>query len=154
MRIAFAAVIALVACSSGRVSDRNQRHPGGPDPSVAVDREYGSYRREITAAAQEARELFDQGLRLEYGFNHERALRSYSAALEADPKCAMCWWGIALASGPNINAPMSDSAGRVALRAIGEANRLSSAVTPLERELIEALESRFDSSSSTTRAAL
>jgi hypothetical protein len=43
------------------------------------------------------------GLLLEYGFNQYEAARSFQAATEADPECAMCWWGIAYAAGPFAN---------------------------------------------------
>ena len=39
-------------------------------------------------------------------------------ASEIDPECAMCWWGVALANGPNINAGMSDAQNREAVTAL------------------------------------
>lgn len=46
---------------------------------------------------------FDQGMILTYGFNHQEAIRSFKAAQSLDPQCAICYWGEALAWGPNIN---------------------------------------------------
>lgn len=40
---------------------------------------------------------------LAFGFNHAEAIRSFRAAQKLDPACAMCFWGEALATGPNIN---------------------------------------------------
>jgi hypothetical protein len=57
-----------------------------------------------------ARKYFDQGLRLVYAFNHDEAIRAFQAAQKLDPSCAMCFWGEALALGPNINLPMDPSA--------------------------------------------
>ena len=53
---------------------------------------------------------FDQGVRLLFGFNHAEAIRSFREAARLDPNCAMCWWGVAFALGPNINLPMQPDA--------------------------------------------
>ena len=66
----------------------------------------GSQRHPISTRNPEAQRYFDQGLILTFGFNHEAAVRSFEHAARLDPDCAMCFWGIALALGPNINAPM------------------------------------------------
>ena len=56
----------------------------------------------------------------------------------------MAWWGIALASGPNINYPFVDEqANKVAYEAIQKAMSLSGSVTPVERDLIRAQAKRF-----------
>src|SRR5262249_11842545 len=34
---------------------------------------------------------------------HEEAVRCFQKAVEDDPSCAMGWWGIAYAAGPNYN---------------------------------------------------
>ena len=43
---------------------------------------------------------------LAWGFNPAEAARSFAAATEADPRCALCCWGLAWSLGPNINADM------------------------------------------------
>ena len=68
-----------------------------------------------------AQSYFDQGLRLTWGFNHEEAIASYTEATRQDSTCAMCWWGVAFALGPNINAPMDTSAVRPAWEALRKA---------------------------------
>ncbi|MDZ4800131.1 MAG: hypothetical protein SGI92_18395 [Bryobacteraceae bacterium] len=45
-----------------------------------------------------------------YGFNHGEAIRSFRRAAELDMDLAMAQWGIALAPGPNVNAPMDPDA--------------------------------------------
>jgi len=40
---------------------------------------------------------------LAFGFNHAESIRSFRAAQRLDPDCAMCFWGEALATGPNID---------------------------------------------------
>ena len=37
------------------------------------------------------------------GFNHAESVRAFRAAQRLDPTCAMCFWGEAMAIGPNIN---------------------------------------------------
>jgi len=101
-----------------------------------------------------ARRYFNQGLMLNYGFNHAGAVRSFREAQRRDPGCALCWWGEALALGPNINAPMDDRNRGAALRAIAHAEKLRDKVTPLERALIDALAKRYSSDPKRDRAAL
>ena len=52
----------------------------------------------------------------------------------------MCWWGEALALGPNINAPMDDRNQGPALRALRRAQALRDKASPLEQALIDAFE--------------
>lgn len=66
----------------------------------------GSYKHKITTDSEKAQRYFNQGLAFYHGFNHGEAVRSFQAVAEADPKCAMAHWGIALASGPHINLPV------------------------------------------------
>src|SRR5262249_40882720 len=48
-------------------------------------------------------QYFDQGLALIYGFNHLESVLSFQRAYRIDSRCAMCYWGKAVALGPNIN---------------------------------------------------
>jgi hypothetical protein len=77
---------------------RRRRSPPGSSPTSALP-SAGD-----TGNAQ-AQRFFDQGLLHCFGFNHEEAIRSFQRAAELDPKCAMAFWGAALAAGPNINNP-------------------------------------------------
>jgi len=63
----------------------------------------GSHTRKVTTRSAEAQRYFDQGLNWLYGFNHDEAVRSFTRAAELDPTCAMAWWGVAYAQGPNYN---------------------------------------------------
>ena len=87
---------------------------GGPEVTVPLYDNLGELHHEISTSIPEAQQYFDQGLRLVYGFNHAEAIRSFEQAIEFDPDCAMCYWGVALALGPNINAAMDSAAGVVA----------------------------------------
>jgi tetratricopeptide (TPR) repeat protein len=55
----------------------------------------------------------------------------------------MCFWGVALALGPNINAPMGPDAAAEAWEAVESARARAAAASPVERALIEALAVRY-----------
>ena len=102
----------------------------------------------------DARRYFDQGMLLAYGFNHVGAIRSFREARRRDPACVMCWWGEALANGPNINAGMDDANNRAALAALDQAKAALPSVSPEERALIEAQLLRYSAAPGSDRAAL
>lgn len=115
----------------------------------------GDYHYPITTHSERAQRYFNQGLRLVYGFNHSEAIRAFQAAAQLDPTCAMAHWGIALALGPNINAPMETEAGQAAYQAIQQAVTLARHASPRERAYIEALSTRYAAEPETAdRAAL
>lgn len=127
--------------------------PMAAEEDVPLYDDLGDYGREIGTASAEAQAYFDQGLRLQYAFNHPEAIRSYRKALALDPDCAMCWWGIALAAGPNINAPMDSAGAALAAEAIAEARERAADAPPVERALIEALSERYGADPLGNRAA-
>lgn len=106
---------------------------------------FGNYVREITTGSEKAQKLFDQGIQLMYGFNHDEAIRTYHAAAEADPTAAMPWWGIAYSHGININDPeMTEERSKLAREAADEAlNRINNA-SPEEAALIRAISFRYE----------
>ena len=108
------------------------------------------YSRAITTASPEAQRWFDRGLVWTYGYHHEEAIACFKRALDADPDCAMAYWGIAYAIGPNYNMEWRhyDPEGKAkalasAYDATADALARIDAVTPLERALIEALPARY-----------
>lgn len=111
--------------------------------SVPLFTDLGALRHPITATSEQAQHYFDQGLRLVYAFNHEEAIRSFEAAARLDPTAAMAYWGIALALGPNINAPMAKADERRAWEALQKARAQASHVSPAEQRYIEALGKRY-----------
>jgi len=114
----------------------------------------GTYHMAITTRSPVAQRYFDQGLRLTYGFNHDEAIKSYQEGVREDSTCAMCWWGIAYALGPNINAPMDTAAVRPAYEALQRAMRLAPGSTPRERAYIDALGARYTADPAAPRAPL
>lgn len=86
---------------------------------------------------------FDQGLTLAFGFNHAEAVRSFREATRRDPTCAICFWGEALALGPNINAPMGEQAIVPAWAAMQNALRLRPGASQREQAYIDAIAARY-----------
>jgi tetratricopeptide (TPR) repeat protein len=103
----------------------------------------GALHHPINTSSDLAQRYFDQGLRLVYAFNHEEAIRSFEQAAQEDPHAPMPYWGIALALGPNINAPMSKDAGRRAAEAVKQAGARLSSATAVERAYVDALTKRY-----------
>lgn len=108
----------------------------------------------VTTGNPEARRYFLQGLLFAYGFNHAAAIRSFKEAQKRDPACAACFWGEALAYGPNINAPMEPDSLQATLAAVGRAKALRGGASPSEQALIDALALRYSDDPKADRAAL
>ncbi|MGH6691116.1 MAG: hypothetical protein ACREF4_10635 [Gammaproteobacteria bacterium] len=139
-------VALLAACSRGPAEPPAARAP--------LFDNLGAYHHAMTTASPEAQRYFDQGLRLSYAFNHAEAIRSFRQAASLDPSCAMCFWGVAFALGPNINAPITEDAAREAWQAIGEARTRAGGASERERAYIDALARRYDVSPAAPRAPL
>lgn len=121
-------------------------------PDIATDYPYdlGRYTCPVTTTSDAAQIWFDRGLNWTFGFNHNEAIACYTRALEADPGCAMAYWGIAYAAGPNYNMPWAlyDDRGRAkalaqAYDATQNALERLEGLTAVERALIEALPARY-----------
>jgi tetratricopeptide (TPR) repeat protein len=147
---ALAGLIALGGCQSVRDSTS----PAGAQSlaeraGAPLFAGMGDFHREITTASPDAQTYFDQGMVLAFGFNHAESIRSFRAAQKLDPACAMCFWGEALATGPNINvtskgkAVMSPDDRASAYRAIKRAIALKATATAAEQALIDALATRY-----------
>lgn len=112
-------------------------------PTVPLYTDLGSHHRTIGTRVALAQQYFDQGLRLVYGFNHAEAIRSFTRATELDPACAMCWWGIAYALGPHVNAGMDSASGVKAYQAAQSALSRSRNASAWERAYIGAVAARY-----------
>ncbi|MEO7474223.1 MAG: hypothetical protein ABIY46_02720 [Gemmatimonadales bacterium] len=114
----------------------------------------GSYHMAISTRSPMAQQYFDQGIRLTYGFNHDEAIKAFREATREDSTCAMCWWGIAYALGPNINVPMDTAAVQPAWEALHQAVRHAPAASARDRAYVRALEARYTSDAGADRAPL
>jgi len=120
----------------------------------------GEFSMPITTADPDAQRYFDQGMILAFAFNHAESVRSFKAAQTLDPSCSMCFWGEALAIGPNINVTskgkviMSPAERTAAFSAITQALTLAPGASPREQAYIQALASRYNGDPDTPRAPL
>ena len=90
-----------------------------------------------------AQQYFDQGLILSYAFNHAEAARSFYYASRLDSSCAMCYWGFAYVLGPNYNGGMEPDHYQRAFDAVQKAMKLADGATLKEKQLIQALATRY-----------
>ncbi|MCB0628816.1 MAG: hypothetical protein R2824_17165 [Saprospiraceae bacterium] len=97
----------------------------------------------ITTNSSKAQKYFDQGFQLAVGFNHGEAVRSFRYALEQDPECAMCYWGLAYALGPNYNAGMQPEVVTLAFEASRKAMKYAEDVSPVEQAIIRTISKRY-----------
>jgi len=125
-----------------------------PLPSVPLHDDLGKIHFAITTANPLAQRYFDQGLSYAYGFNHAAAIASFRAGQAADPNCAMCFWGEAMAHGPNINAPMDPATNARSVALASYANWLAAKASPAERSLTAAMLKRYSIDPKADRTAL
>lgn len=153
-------VLSLVACE--RQAATQTASPAGNPSQVTEPQEeivqragaplfegMGDHHHPISTDDPWAQKYFDQGLVIDFAFNHAESVRSFKAAQTLDPECAMCFWGEALALGPNINVTSNgkavmDEASQVAAHAaIQKAVALKSHASPQEQDYIDALATRY-----------
>src|SRR5881396_2622506 len=127
---------------------------GPPRDTVPLYTDLGDHHVPITTPVSLAQRYFDQGMRLLYGFNHGEAIRSFNHAAQLDSNCAMCYWGVAYAYGPHVNAGMDSAAGLAAYQALQQALARERAASPRERAYIDALAKRYAPIPPADRAAL
>lgn len=108
----------------------------------------GQYSRHINTSPK-AQLWFDRGLNWLFAYNHEEAIACFEKAVKADPACALAYWGIAHAIGPNYNKPWEvftpeEKAPALALahQALARGLALDGAA-PVERGLLQALALRY-----------
>ncbi|HEF4762892.1 TPA: tetratricopeptide repeat protein [Pseudomonas putida] len=110
----------------------------------------GTYSRPVTTRSPLAQLWFDRGLVWCYGYNHDESIRCFHKALEHDRDCAMAYWGIAYASGPNYNKRWDAFIEQELKEAVAQARQATQAAlahldnaSPVEQALIHALEQRY-----------
>lgn len=124
-------------------AELNSHHTKPPEQSALLFDNLGNHHHPISTKVPLAQRYFDQGLTLTYGFNHAEAVRSFQQAAKLDPDCAICYWGIALVLGPNMNAPMDTEAVPEAWEALQKAIALSNKASDPEKAYIQALATRY-----------
>jgi hypothetical protein len=85
----------------------------------------------------EAQAWIDQGLNLMHDFWDYESEKAFEQAIRVDPKCAMCWWGLAQAEGIRKSDTKAYGA-----RALAEALRLKDPANAAESLYIDAAQAR------------
>jgi tetratricopeptide (TPR) repeat protein len=136
---------ALIAAPLGAQGAKHTGHGDMAAPrSPMLLQGYGNGGFRITTSNPKAQAFFDNGMQLAHAFAHKAAIEAMEEAVRLDPKCAMCLWGQAWASGPTINFGKSeDEIGKLAEMADKAAELAKTNGTDRERELIHALQLRY-----------
>src|SRR5580704_19050808 len=122
MQKSLTGIVFLFACAALAQHAHNEQQNTNAAPLLVG---LGRLHHPITTSNPLVQRYFDQGLTLVYGFNHDEAARSFSYAAQLDPKCAMAYWGIALARGPNYNEWQIDAhREKIAAEAVKKARAL------------------------------
>jgi len=109
----------------------------------------GNFGRPITTRSTQTQTWFNRGITWAYTFNHKEAAVCFEQAIAHDHSCAIAYWGLAYALGPNYNHPwefFGDNLKDVARRTydvVQKAKALAPTATPVEQALIAAIQARF-----------
>ncbi|MDB6174079.1 MAG: Tetratricopeptide repeat protein [Chthoniobacteraceae bacterium] len=137
----FTVLVSTAFLTAGSAKEPVQSNPTASPPA---ELDLGSHSFKVSTRSGEAQRAFDRGLTLAYAFSHLAAEQEFRRAAEADPQCAMAWWGIALVNGPHINVPaVQAERAKIATEAVAKARELAPAAGKTEHELIEALGLRY-----------
>jgi tetratricopeptide (TPR) repeat protein len=115
----------------------------GDVPQAPLFDNLGAFHHPISTNIPLAQRFFDQGLVLYYGFEWGESIRSFREATRLDPTCGMCYWGLAMAIGSKINAPVDGDEYVKAKEAMEKALSLKDKGPPIEAAYIQALAHRF-----------
>jgi len=135
-------------------SSTNAASSTAPAPTAGILPGVGTHHHPIATTNPDAQTFFDQGMALVFGFNHEEATRSFQRAAELDPRAPMPHWGIAWSLGPNYNLDIDDPRAKRAFEAIDTATRLSVNGSPVERDYVAAMATRYSPDPKADRPAL
>ena len=142
---AVAVACAVVLCTAAARAQVQHDHgaPAGRIGAVHFD----------TSCAAAVQQEFDRGVALLHSFWFSAAIESFNAVLQADPRCVMAHWGIAMSwwSNPftSFRSPQALAAGLAAV----DAAKASGAGTDREKAYVAAVELLFrDASPGNQRA--
>ena len=147
----------VYSCSQDASIDRNDLIEKAGAPLLNG---LGSHSFTISSKVEGVQEYFNQGLIMAFAFNHAESIRSFKAAQKLDPNCAICFWGEALALGPNINvtsdgkAIMSPQDRLDAFERTNKAIALIEFASPKEKDFILTLKSRYNGDVNSSRVPL
>jgi hypothetical protein len=121
------------------------------EPSWAQDEHAGHSAREHfgsvhfpISCSQDAQRQFDRAVAMLHSFFYPETIKAFSAIAQAEPSCAMAYWGVAISQRPNpLVPPFSHEALQAGWDAI-ERGRDARAPTQRERDWIDALSVFFE----------
>jgi tetratricopeptide (TPR) repeat protein len=113
------------------------------DIDIPALKGWGHYNWKISGATDSAQFYFNQGISLYYAFHTIESIASFTKATKLAPNCAMAWYGKALAMGPTINYENGYRPAKGALQAAIKGQELSANCTVVEKDLINAMQSRY-----------
>ena len=96
----------------------------------------------ITTANSGSIKLFNEGYIQLFAYNYQEAKKQFTAALAQDGKCAMCWWGLAMAN-KLLLVEKGESFSSSGVLSINKAIKFSKNSTFWEKELIIAATKSF-----------
>ncbi|KAL4810297.1 hypothetical protein BDV18DRAFT_55672 [Aspergillus unguis] len=123
--------------------------PSPSPPESYIFNNLGTFGRPISTANTSAQTWFNRGLTWSYTFNHEEAVSCFAQAIAHDPSCAIAYWGLAHALGPNYNYAWEFFGDKLAdavkktYWASQKALSIADTATGIEKALIHALSARF-----------
>ncbi len=125
----------FAACPTAFSQDDHAGHAAG-------DGTFGTVHFEISCSSA-SQEAFDRAVALLHSFFYPETEKAFRAVADAEPSCAMAYWGIAISQRPNpLTAPFPQELLQKGREAIAQA-RAASQATLRERDWIEALASFF-----------
>jgi hypothetical protein len=96
------------------------------------------------SCSEDAQRQFDRAVAILHSFFYPETVKAFSAIAQAEPSCAMAYWGVAISQRPNpLVPPFSHEALQAGWDAIEKA-RSARAPTQYERDWIEALSVFFE----------
>ena len=159
MRTALAIAVTILAAGCRAPAPQSNTTSASPSTAPAATTAgilpgVGAHHHPIATTSPDAQKFFDQGMALVFGFNHEEATRSFQRAAELDPRAPMPHWGIAWSLGPNYNLDIDDPRAKRAFEAIDTATRLGVNGSPVERDYVAAMATRYSQDPKADRPAL
>jgi hypothetical protein len=140
----FASLAQSTEAASASQPQHNHTDMTAPSSPRLLDG-YGTGGFAITTSNPQAAAYFSNGMQLAHAFAHEASVSAMREAVRLAPTCAMCAWGEAWASGPTINYGKDEAEVAALLEKSNKAAALAASNgTTLERELIAALQMRYD----------
>jgi tetratricopeptide (TPR) repeat protein len=112
---------------------------------------WGHYHYAIATSSDSAQFYFDQGLSLYYSYHLRESAASFREAARRDGRCAMAYWGQALAMGPYYNSTYTYKMSPDVLPVLEQMNSLAPGAGARERDLILAMNARYSSDTSDSR---